>query len=202
MIAIVDTGGANHASIQNALTRLGRESIVTLNTEELNSASHLILPGVGHAGFAMSRLSTHGLVPYLREQTKPVLGICLGMQILFSSSEEGEVECLSQIPGRITKIPMSAEMRVPHMGWTQLKRTGRDSILLEGISEEAYFYFVHSYLAPESDWSVANARASASVAIPAAVERRNWLATQFHPERSSEAGHRLLKNFIEWRGLI
>lgn len=200
MIAIVDTGGANHASIQNALTRLGYESIVTLNTEELNSASHLILPGVGHAGFAMDRLVTHGLVPYLKEQTKPVLGICLGMQILFSASSEGEVECLNLIPGRVTKIPPSQDLRVPHMGWTRLKRTGRDSVLLQGIAEDAYFYFVHSYLAPESDWSVANA--IAPVTIPAVVENRNWLATQFHPERSGEAGSRILKNFIEWQGLV
>ena len=192
MIAIVNTGGANLASIQNALTRLGRESIVSLDRTELDKASHLILPGVGHAGFAMERLKSSALVSYLREQEKPVLGICLGMQILFSSSEEGDTDCLDLVGGRVTKLAATPEVRVPHMGWSRIERTEKDSVLLEGVAPEAYFYFVHSYQAPRSDWTVAQT----SAGIPAVIEHRNFFATQFHPERSGDAGAGLLKNFL------
>lgn len=194
MIAIVDTGGANHASIQNALERLGRESEVTLDREKLASASHLILPGVGHAAHAMQRLRETELAPFLRTQKKPLLGICLGMQILFGSSDEGDVECLGLLPGRVSLMQPSGNFRVPHMGWSQLNLQCK-STLLNGISTDAYFYFVHSYKIPQSATTVATARSSQS--IPAVIEFDNVFATQFHPERSGEAGGQLLKNFIQ-----
>jgi glutamine amidotransferase len=197
MIAIVDTGGANHASIQNALARLGAESAVTLDREALNAASHLVLPGVGHAGFAMERLEKNGLIPFLRAQKKPVLGICLGMQILFSSSEEGDTRCLDLIPGRVSKLKATADFRVPHMGWSLVQRKGNGGVLLNGIAESSYFYFVHSFQVPASDCTTAQTPEG----IPAVIEHGNFLATQFHPERSGEAGARLLGNFLEWRGV-
>jgi len=194
MIAIVDTGGANHASIQNALLRLGHESTVTLDRNQLSQASHLILPGVGHAAHAMERIHRAELVDFLKTQKKPLLGICLGMQILFGSSEEGDVECLGLLPGRVTRMQASDGFRVPHMGWSQLN-TECKSTLLNGISSDAYFYFVHSYKIPKSATTVASARAPQ--VIPAVIEFDQLYATQFHPERSGEAGAALLKNFIQ-----
>lgn len=193
MIAIVDTGGANHASIQNAFARLGAETEVTLDPARLECASHLILPGVGHAAHAMARLREAGLVEYLRKQKKPVLGICLGMQILFSESEEGQVECLGLLPGKVTRMAPTPEFRVPHMGWSRLNRQCR-SELLNGIGEDAYFYFVHSYKIPQSATTVAVTLSAE--AIPSVIEFDNVFATQFHPERSGEAGAQLLRNFV------
>jgi glutamine amidotransferase len=194
MIAIVDTGGANHASIQNALARLGYESRVTFRRDELAAATHLILPGVGHAAHAMARLREAELCEFLRAQRKPTLGICLGMQILFASSAEGDVGCLGILPGRVEGLTASPDFRVPHMGWARLKRTSRDSRLLHGLDSSAYFYFVHSYRAPAGEATVAEAQAARP--IPAVVECEHIFATQFHPERSGEAGAALLRNFV------
>jgi glutamine amidotransferase len=193
MIAIVDTGGANHASIQNALSRLGAEAEVTLDLALLKSASHLILPGVGHAGHAMQRLKEANLVDYLKKQTKPMLGICLGMQILFAHSDEGDVTCLDLIPGSVKKLRPTEDFRVPHMGWTQLKNK-KSSLLLNSIRDDAYFYFVHSYFVPATTECVAEAQAP--MQIPAMLEFKNIYATQFHPERSGDDGSIILKNFI------
>ncbi len=198
MIAIVDTGGANHSSIQNALSRLGQLSMVTVDMHVLNQASHLILPGVGHAEVAMNRLHKAGLVKYLREQSKPLLGICLGMQILFAKSEEGNVQGLNLFSGTVTKMTPQDQFRVPHMGWSELVRTERVSRLLEGIPEKSSFYFVHSFKVPTNDATVALAQAP--VEIPAIIEHKNIVATQFHPERSGEVGSRLLQNFLHFRG--
>jgi len=194
MIGVVDTGGANHASILNALERLGRQAIISLDREELSSCSHLILPGVGHAGHAMARLNSAGLCEYLRAQSKPVLGICLGMQILFDSSAEGASSCLGLIPGRVARLSPSPGFQVPHMGWSRLERRGSPSKLLRGISESAYFYFVHSYAAPMSEWVTASTPAPQPIA--SVVEWRNFSAVQFHPERSGPDGGRLLENFL------
>lgn len=194
MIAVVDTGGANHASILNALARLGYEAQITTDIKILDEASHLILPGVGHAGHAMEKLTQCGLKDYLREQTKPVLGICLGMQILFEQSQEGPAECLGLLPGEVTRLEPSEDFRVPHMGWSRLNTTANYSVLLAGLDPEAYFYFVHSYRTPMGVWTAAVAQASETV--PAIVEFKNFYATQFHPERSGDAGARLLQNFL------
>jgi glutamine amidotransferase len=199
MIAIVDTGGSNLASIQNALTRLGYESQVTVDTAVLDRANRLILPGVGHAGHAMEKLAASGLKAYLREQTKPILGICLGMQILFESSQEGPAECLGVLPGEVTRLEPSEDFRVPHMGWSRLNTTGNYSVLLAGIDPDAYFYFVHSYRTPMGVWTAAVAQASETV--PAVVEFKNFYATQFHPERSGDAGAKLIQNFLSLKEL-
>lgn len=194
MIGIVDTGGANHASIQNALVRLGQESIVSLDREVLSSCSHLILPGVGHAGHAMDRLREYQMIDYLREQTKPVLGICLGMQLLYEASDEGADRALGLIPGRVRQLQASSTFRVPHMGWSQIESRGRPSRLLKGIDESAYFYFVHSFAVPDGDAIVASTPAPQP--IPSVLEWRNFFAVQFHPERSGSDGARLLQNFL------
>ena len=199
MIAILDTGGANHSSIQNALARLGRESEVaveiTVDKRRLQAASHLILPGVGHAGYAMENINKHNLSEFILRQEKPVLGICLGMQLLFSASEEGNAQCLGLLPGTVTRMQPQPDFRVPHMGWAPLRKIGAKSRLLEGIDENAYFYFVHSYKVPSGEWIVAETQPPYS--LPAVVEYRNFYATQFHPERSGSAGAKVLQNFLQ-----
>lgn len=200
MIGIVDTGGANHSSIQNALKRLGESSTVSLEIPVLKKASHLILPGVGHAAFAMDRIRNAGLEEYLQSTQQPLLGICLGLQILFTKSEEGDVEGLNLFSGTVEKMKPTEDFRVPHMGWSRLQKTKKKSHLLEGIAENAYFYFVHSYRVPEMAAVVATA--IEPVVIPAVLESENRVATQFHPERSGAAGQRLLENFMNMRGPI
>lgn len=193
MIAIVDTGGANIASIQNALTRLGVSSLVTGDVIKLQEATHLILPGVGHAKYAMERLESLELKSFLRATKKPVLGICLGMQLLFSYLEEGNVEGLGILPGTVKALTPSSTFRVPHMGWNAL-RTKKQSRLLAGLPSDASFYFVHSYKAPEGEFICAMNDSPES--IPAIVEYKNFFATQFHPEKSGDAGAQILKNFL------
>ncbi len=198
MIAILDTGGANHSSIQNALARLDRESEITLELSRLEAATHLILPGVGHAGYAMERLASSELQQFLLSQEKPVLGICLGMQLLFSQSEEGPAKCLGLLPGSVTRLEPQPGFRVPHMGWTTLRKTGAKSRLLEEVDENSYFYFVHSYQVPKGEWIVAESQPP--YPLPAVLEHRNFFATQFHPERSGAAGTQVLKNFLRQGG--
>lgn len=196
MIGIVDTGGANHTSIRNALLRLGHSSELSFDKDFLKTCSHLILPGVGHAGFAMERLKRYGLVDFIREQTKPILGICLGMQLLFDASEEGDVECLKILPGKVTKIEPAPGIRVPHMGWSQLQLRMPNSPLLRGVVSGSYFYFVHSFRVPDGAWIIGDTSANPQK-LPAALEAQNFFGTQFHPERSADLGAQVLKNFIE-----
>jgi glutamine amidotransferase len=194
MIVIVDTGGANHASIQNALKRLGRESTLSLDRVVIASATHVILPGVGHAGFAMQRLREAGLVDTIVRLGQPVLGICLGMQLLFEKSEEGDVDCLGILPGVVRALRPDPQWRVPNMGWSQLTSTGDATPLLHEISGDAYFYFVHSFAAPSGPWTQATTRDSR--AIPALCGERNFSGVQFHPERSGRPGAHVLANFL------
>jgi glutamine amidotransferase len=198
MIAIIDTGGANHASIQNALARLSCTSVVTVDPVIIGSASHVILPGVGHARFAMEKLKAAEITGLITSQKKPVLGICLGMQIMFAHSEEGPADCLGIFPGTVKKLVASGDFRVPHMGWNQIEVSKEQtSRLLDGISLENYFYFVHSFAAPHCEWiSHSTGQAGSAPVIPAVLECKNFFATQFHPERSGLAGAQLLKNFI------
>lgn len=193
MIAIVDTGGANIASVTNAFERLGRESRLTRDRTEIESASHVILPGVGAAADSMARLRGHGLVDSLRGLRQPVLGICLGMQLLFESSEEGDVACLGILPGRVRRFANQSGFPVPHMGWNRV-RFDKQSPLATGFDDEEYFYFVHSYFVPEGTW--VRGRSDYPEAFPAAVSRGNFHGVQFHPERSAAAGARLLRNFL------
>lgn len=197
MLAIVDSGGANIASVRFALERLGLRSELTADPAVIRAAERVILPGVGSANEGMRKLQERGLVECVRGLTQPVLGVCLGMQLLFESSAEGETRTLGLIPGRVERLPDSPGTQVPHMGWNTLL-TGKNSPLLEGIDTEARFYFVHSYAGPVNAFTVASCDHGTPFA--AIVQRDNFSGVQFHPERSGAAGARLLKNFVEGRG--
>ena len=193
-IAVINSGGANLGSVVHALNRLGAESVLTRDAAEIRSASRVILPGVGAAAWAMNALREAGLVEVIRELSQPVLGICLGLQLLFERSEEGDAECLGLIPGTVRKLEVRADQRLPHMGWNQLEWTAPDDPLARGLSGEEWFYFVHSYAAPVAD-AVAISEHGQSFA--AVVRRGNFAACQFHPEKSAAAGARILANFLE-----
>ena len=194
---IIDSGGANLASLQFAFERLGEKAHVTAEAGEIKSASRVILPGVGSALDAMERLRKKGLVDLLPSLTQPVLGICLGMQLLFTRSEEGDTECLGILPDTARRLRPAPGRPVPHMGWNQLAPV-RDDPLLEGISNQDYVYFVHSFALPVSDMTLATA--DYGDPLSAIVRRRNFWGTQFHPERSAAAGARLLANFLKLDG--
>ena len=196
MLAIVDSGGANIASVRFALERLGVRSELTADSAVIRSAERVILPGVGSAVEGMKRLRERGLVDCVRDLTQPVLGICLGMQLLFESSAEGPTETLGLIPGRVALLPDSSGIQVPHMGWNTVL-TGRTVALLEGIANDARFYFVHSYAGPVNAFTLASCDHGTPFA--AVVQRNNFSGVQFHPERSGAAGARLLRNFVEGR---
>lgn len=193
-IAIVDSGGANIASLQNALDRLSVDSRLTTDAEVIRSASHVILPGVGAAADAMQRLRDAELDAVIPELRQPVLGICLGMQLLADSSDEDQADCLTVVGGTAHELPASPQVPVPHMGWSRI-RLQSEHPLFEGISDGSYFYFIHSYALPPATYTVATA--DHGVAFTAALASGNFMATQFHPERSSAAGARLLQNFLE-----
>lgn len=194
MIAIIDYGSGNLRSIANAFRRIGADACVTSDPQILEAADALVLPGVGAFGSAMAKLEDlrETLLGNIRDG-KPFLGICLGLQVLLSESQESPgVQGLDLIPGRVIRIPPGN--KVPHMGWNQLVIV-KDSQLLEGAEEE-YFYFVHSYYA-EPSTDVVVARTDYGVEMTAAIESDNIHATQFHPEKSGEAGLDVLRNFVE-----
>lgn len=193
-VAIIDSGGANIASLRFALDRLGIEAELTKDPQRLQAASHVLLPGVGAAADCMGRLQAAGLVETIRSLRQPLLGICVGMQLLFESSAEGDVECLGLLPGRVERLTERDGLPVPHMGWNQLELL-RPSPLLEGIAEGDYVYFVHSYAAPVSDMALASARYGEPFA--AVVRHGNVYGVQFHPERSAKVGAQVLKNFLQ-----
>jgi len=193
-VAIIDSGGANIASLQFALRRLGCEARLTTDPSLIRAAARVILPGVGAAADAMQRLRSHALVDVIRGLTQPVLGICLGMQLLAEGSEEENVECLGVIPGIARRLAVAPGFPVPNMGWCPVSSTVGHA-LLDGISDGSYFYFVHSYALPPSEFTLATA--SHNVPFSAVACRGNFLAAQFHPERSSSDGARLLRNFLE-----
>jgi len=192
-VAIIDSGGANLASLGFALERLGARGRVTSDPRAITAAPRVILPGVGSAQDAMRRLRASGVAQVLPQLKQPVLGICLGMQLLFERSEEGQTDCLGIIPGVVRRIPVAAGRPVPHMGWNQLECQLPDA-LLENIPESAYVYFVHGYAASMSEFAVATA--AYGDALPAVVRRANFRGTQFHPERSGAVGARILANFL------
>ena len=192
-VVLVDSGGANIGSVRYALERLGVQAAMSGEADVIRAADRVILPGVGAAGPAMARLNELGLVDVLRSLAQPLLGICLGMQLLFDDSEEGGVACLGLVPGRVRRMPESPGVRVPHMGWNRLQPT-RPSLLLDGIPDGAQAYFVHSYAAPVTDDCLARCGHGADFA--AVVQRGNVGGAQFHPERSAATGARLLENFL------
>ncbi|HYW34264.1 MAG TPA: imidazole glycerol phosphate synthase subunit HisH [Balneolaceae bacterium] len=194
MIAIINYKAGNLASVSNALDRLSAEFIITNKIDELESADGIIFPGVGHAQAAMQSLRENELDAFLKKTTKPLLGICLGMQLLFESSDEGGgTGGLARIPGRLKKFDSSTE-KVPHMGWNNC-HTLADHPIMDGLSEGDYFYFVHSFYAPVNDFTVASCNYITDFAAVAA--RDNVIGTQFHPEKSGDAGHQLLRNFLD-----
>jgi glutamine amidotransferase len=192
-LAIIDSGGANIASLSYAIERLGIDSQVTTDAATLRAATHVILPGVGAAADCMERLRSAGLIETIRALRQPLLGVCVGMQLLFESSEEGNVACLGLLPGRVHRFADREGLPVPHMGWNQLSIRERDP-LLAGVPEKEYVYFVHSYAASVSENTIATA--SYGTDVTAVVRRKNFCGTQFHPERSGAAGARILANFL------
>lgn len=193
-VAIIDSGGANIASLVYALRRLGCEASLTRDPEVVRTASRVILPGVGAAADAMARLQRHALAQLVPRLTQPVLGICLGMQLLFEASEEGDAVCLGILPGTARRFKAAASRPVPHMGWNQLEIRDATS-LLRGIESNAYTYFVHSFAVPVGPDTVATCDYGGP--FTAAVSRDNFHGTQFHPERSGKTGARILQNFLE-----
>lgn len=199
MITIVDTGGANLFSVMEAFKRLGVPFELTKDHATIQAASKVLLPGVGAAKDSMERLKEAQLVPLLRDLTQPVMGICLGMQLLFEASEEGNTDCLSVIPGKVTKLEPGPGITIPHMGWNQLvaENNGQEDPLLKGIlpANDAYTYFVHSFAAPMGSHTLASAQHGTK--IPAVVRKDNFWGCQFHPEKSGSLGAQILENFVK-----
>ena len=197
MIAIIDSGGANIASVTFALERCGATATLTTDADMIASADKVILPGVGAAPVAMAQLQKAGLLNCIRELTQPVLGICLGMQLLFERSEEGDTALLGLIPGTVGAFQPAPGLSIPHMGWNRLLPTAGAAAnpLLKGIDDGAHVYFVHSYFAPVSGDTVAACRYGAD--FTALVAHGNFMGAQFHPERSGPIGARILQNFLE-----
>ncbi len=200
MVAVIDYDAGNIRSVEKAIVSLGGCVKVTRQRQEILSANHIILPGVGSFGDAMGKLHKYGLTDVIREAVSrniPFLGICLGLQLLFESSEESEgVEGLGILPGRIVRLPEEAGLKNTHIGWNSLRypNAGR---LFEGIQEGAYVYFVHSYYLQADEPETVMATTEYAACIHASVERGNVFACQFHPEKSSDVGMRILRNFMQ-----
>lgn len=190
---IIDSGGANLASLQFAFARLGATTQVTSDANTIKQSPRVILPGVGAAADAMQRLRNSGVAELLPTLQQPVLGICLGMQLLFSRSEEGSTDCLGILPETVRRLQPSRGLPVPHMGWNQLAPL-REDPLLEGIARDDYVYFVHSYAVPVSTVTIATT--DYGIPVSAVVRKGNFWGAQFHPERSAGTGARLLANFL------
>ena len=193
MITVIEIGCANTASVLWALERLGAQVRLSSDAAEIAAADKVVLPGVGAAGFAMSRIHELGLFETIRNIEAPLLGVCLGQQLLFDGSTEGNVACLGLIPGIVTKMEATEDMVVPHMGWNQLEVT-RDDPLTQGVNDGDFAYFVHSYVCPVNDYTLATSTYGRPFA--AMVRNDNVWGCQFHPERSSAAGAVILKNFL------
>ena len=203
MIAIIDYDAGNLKSVEKALLALGEDVLVTRDREKLLAADKIILPGVGNFGDAMEKLKSYGLVPViheLAEMGKPFLGICLGLQLLFERSDEAPgVEGLGILKGEIVRIPDGEELKVPHIGWNSL-HLQNDGRLFRNLPEEPYVYFVHSYYLKAEEPEIVKATTEYGVTIDASVEQGNVFACQFHPEKSSRVGLKILENFAKLEG--
>ena len=203
MVAVIDYDAGNIKSVEKAMMSLGEDVAITRDREKILAADHVILPGVGAFGDAMGKLHKYQLVEVIREVIDagtPFLGICLGLQLLFESSEESVgVEGLGILPGKITKLPENQGLKIPHIGWNSLKypNSGR---LFAGIPEESYVYFVHSYYLQAAKQEIVTATTEYAASIHASVERGNVFACQFHPEKSSDVGMKILRNFLDVSG--
>lgn len=200
MVAIIDYDAGNIKSVEKAVIALGEETIVTRDHNAILAADHVILPGVGAFGDAMEKLQRYELVEIIRKITDrgtPFLGICLGLQLLFESSEESEgVRGLGILPGKILKIPEHKDIKIPHIGWNSLSYPS-EGRLFRGLHEGAYVYFVHSYYLQAKEPEIVKAVTEYSALIHASVEKDNIFACQFHPEKSSEVGMKILRNFLD-----
>lgn len=194
MIALIKYKAGNIASVSNALDRLGADYFLAETPEQLDKADGVIFPGVGHAWSAMESLKENGIDEWLKQTKKPVLGICVGMQLLFESSSEGNTKGLGVIPGSLVKFDEN-KAKVPHMGWNTFSKN-EEHPLLNGIEENEFLYFVHSYYAPDNEFSVA----SCDYINPfiAVVAKDNYFGVQFHPEKSGTTGAKILKNFLDY----
>lgn len=203
MIAIIDYGAGNLSSVKKALDYLGAESEITDDKEKIFSATHIILPGVGAFGDAMMSMQKKGLTEAVKEAAvsgKPFLGICLGLQLLFESSDESpDVKGLGILNGKIVTIPKENGLKVPHIGWNSISLRQKGGIFKD-LRDESYFYFVHSYYLKGADNDAVTATTQYGVEIECAVQKGKLCATQFHPEKSGSAGLKLLKNFIDMEG--
>ena len=203
MIAIIDYDAGNIRSVEKALKFLGQDVKITRDPEEILSAEKVILPGVGDFGDTMGKLKEYGLDQVIRKTAgkgTPFLGICLGLQLLFERSDEAPgVEGLGILKGEILRLPEKEGYKIPHMGWNSLEliHNGR---LFQDLPEDPYVYFVHSYYLKAADEAIVKARTEYTTAIDASVEQGNVFACQFHPEKSSETGLKILKNFVELEG--
>ncbi|MCD1655240.1 imidazole glycerol phosphate synthase subunit HisH [Treponema zuelzerae] len=208
MTGIVDYNAGNIRSVELALLSLGVEYRISKNPKDLEGSDRLIFPGVGEAKFAMQELRKTGFDAFLKDWAaadKPLLGVCLGSQIIFDHSEEGDTACLGLIPGRIRRFPENFRgigLKVPHMGWNDIAYANGGSPLFDGVPEGRDFYFVHSYYIDPADPKAISATADYGFPVPCAIKRGNLEAVQFHPEKSSLAGLRLLSNFCgkTWGG--
>ncbi len=193
-VTLIGYGAGNVASVRFALERLGATVRVTDDPAQVRDAERVILPGVGAAAYAMARLTALGLVEPLRAFERPLLGVCLGQQLLFETSAEGDADLLGLIPGRVTPIEPAPSRPSPHMGWSRLSIRGDDP-LLDGVREGDWAYFVHGYVCPDGPATLA--AADYGLTVPAVVRAANRWGCQFHPERSAAAGARILNNFLE-----
>lgn len=191
-LVLLDSGGANLGSVQAAFERLGVSAPVSSDWNTIRSATHVVLPGVGAAAAAMARLRANGLDKLIPKLTQPLIGICIGMQLLFERSEENDTDCLGLLPGSVRRLSPSAGVRVPHMGWNRLQAVGSHPLV--AALDQQWVYFVHSYAASNSSRTLAACEHGESFAAVVASDR--IMGAQFHPERSSAAGARLLQNFL------
>ena len=203
MVAVIDNDAGNIKSVEKAVLALGEDAVVTREKKEILAADHVILPGVGAFGDAMEKLHKYHLVEVIREVVDrriPFLGICLGLQLLFESSEESEgVEGLGVLRGKIVRLPDDQGLKIPHIGWNSLRypNSGR---LFAGLPEESYVYFVHSYYLQAAEPYIVTATTEYAALIHASVEKGNVFACQFHPEKSSDVGMKILRNFLAVSG--
>lgn len=200
MIAIIDYDAGNIKSVEKALNYLGEEAIITRDHDEIVNSDKVILPGVGAFADAMEKIRHYGLEETIHEVVEkniPFLGICLGLQLMFESSDEGPgVKGLGLLPGKILRIPKSGDLKIPHMGWNNIK-VKEGSRLFKGLPDNPYVYFVHSYYLHAEEPEIVKAVTDYSTTIHASVEKGNVFACQFHPEKSSDIGIQILKNFVE-----
>lgn len=194
MIAIIDYNTGNLHSISKSIAKTGAEFIVTNKFDQIRSASKVIMPGVGDALFTMQTICNLGLDDLIKKLTVPVLGICVGMQVMCEESEEGPCKCLGIFPNKVKKLSQSISTRVPHIGWNTLQNN--NSFLFKGIKDEDYVYFVHSY-APEINQFTISTTTHGD-RFSAALSRDNFIGTQFHPEKSGVVGETIIENFIKY----